>query len=431
MTQLFILRQQKPTSSSCKCIIKLLISYHWQRLSPIAYFNSARAGKEKNELSYAEAARWLVHIVGYDDCALKKSTAYKEMERQTNKDSESPGEGWLGKLGVVYAEGSNLFETLMLNLVVLKNGEDEIWAKEKPIWEQDAFHVREREKVTPPDNQSELFTFTSRQVLLLREGNRVTGYYAVFGIYFDPGSDVEQMTLRRGWNERNQDSPYKPRKHDLSRFIWQEYASLFVQSEKDYRPGIVRWIARLKNIDDPLIERSKLIKFRTVGISYKSTQKSSVEQIACDSLTFYSDLLSELGASWQTRIVDEIERCSQLAYEVGRLAIDISKAAGGDADPAPAKEQLYYRFDEPFRKWLYGLDPKSNGADLQEKCLEWRENAQQIARKLGKEMIDGAGEIAFVGRYVLEKIKGKEVKKHYSAPEAYNWYLFNIRKIYK
>ena len=55
------------------------------------------AGVEKNALTYAQAARWLVFLNNYDDAAAKKKA----------KDRPSMSPGWLGQLGLVYVKGVN------------------------------------------------------------------------------------------------------------------------------------------------------------------------------------------------------------------------------------------------------------------------------------------------------------------------------------
>lgn len=143
---------------------------------------AGRSGIELFRLPYRAAARWLIHLVGYDDCALKKSAAFQKREKETGKGSEeSPGVGWLGKLGTVYAEGDDLFETLMLNLVMDPQLGHMVTAHQSPLWEEDAPVVREREKVPQPNNMAQLLTFPSRQVLLEHADGFVTGYYSVFG----------------------------------------------------------------------------------------------------------------------------------------------------------------------------------------------------------------------------------------------------------
>ncbi len=72
----------------------------------------ARAGEQRNSLTYSEAARWILYVNAYDDTSAKPK----------GKNLPSPGVGWLGKLGIVTASGHNLFETLMLNLTLLQDG---------------------------------------------------------------------------------------------------------------------------------------------------------------------------------------------------------------------------------------------------------------------------------------------------------------------
>ena len=64
------------------------------------------SGDKKKELSYAQAARWLLYLNGFDDTSAKPK----------GKGLPSVGAGWLGKIGLIWVQGENLFQTLMLNL---------------------------------------------------------------------------------------------------------------------------------------------------------------------------------------------------------------------------------------------------------------------------------------------------------------------------
>ena len=57
--------------------------------------------------------------------------------------------------------------------------------------------------------------------------------------------------------------------------------------------------------------------------------------------------------------------------------------------------------------------------------------AEDIFRALGKEAVSRADQTAFVGRTIVEKIKGKEEKNHYSLPEAYSKFMGQINKYLK
>lgn len=156
-------------------------SAHKMRLFPL------RDGEEKETLSYAEAARWLVTLIGFDDSA-------------STKKETGTGTGWLGDRVNVYAIGENLFETLMLNLVFLKDGRY-VWAENMPAWEQPTMTTAKKREIPLPDNQAELLTLQSRRLILSREEDRVTGFSSTGGDFFGKEGRVnafsEQMTLWR------------------------------------------------------------------------------------------------------------------------------------------------------------------------------------------------------------------------------------------
>lgn len=94
---------------------------------------SACAGTGKESMDYPQAARWLVSLNNYDDAAAKK--------KAKDRPLPSMGPGWLGRIGVIYVKGSNLFETLMRNLMFLQDG-GELWEPDVPCWElEDGFGV--------------------------------------------------------------------------------------------------------------------------------------------------------------------------------------------------------------------------------------------------------------------------------------------------
>ena len=91
-----------------------------------------RTGKQKQQLSYAEAARWRIFFINaFDDSSVSPATRGLKASGKT----ESPEQGWLGKLGLIMAKVLICFETLLLNLVLLPDTGDSLWEKERPSWE--------------------------------------------------------------------------------------------------------------------------------------------------------------------------------------------------------------------------------------------------------------------------------------------------------
>lgn len=379
---------------------------------------SVRTGKGKEKVTMAEAARWLLYLNAFDD----KSSKPK------GKNLPSPGAGWLGKLGLIYAEGNNLFETLMLNMVFL-NDKHELWTEEElPEWEQKEARSAERTEISRPKNLSQLYTLQSRRILLQQENGMVTGYNLLGGDFFSPiNAFVEPMTIWKKMPvvQKGDTLPeFQPRRHDAKKQMWREFSSLFLASESTRLPGIVQWINYL--VDKEMLERERKLRFRITSVQYDD-KGSSVTDVFSDSLSFHAVLLSQLGIAWQIRISAEIEYCNQVANAADLLARDIKKASGGSNVAVTAKEQMYYRLDEPFRQWLGSLNPEQKGMEIEERCLEWQKIVRKIAYQLGEELVEEAGSNAFVGRVCKEK----EKEYYYSTPEAYKWFRYRINKIYE
>jgi CRISPR system Cascade subunit CasA len=368
-----------------------------------------RTGSSKSALCYSEAARWLLYVNSFDDAS------GKQKEKEKGLPTRPSGTGWLGKLGLITAVGDNLFETLLLNLIFLKDGGSELWGGEKPIWEAETVKADERTKITMPGNPSELLTLQSRRLLLKREGNSVVGYALLGGDFFpEINAFAEQMTVWRNAAKKETDLPeYHPRRHDPTRQFWRDFSALISQSEGKHRPGVVSWLALLKG--KKLIPLSHF-RFQIAAVEYN--KNSSVKDLFSDSISFNAGLLTALGADWVNRILGEIETADMLAKQAGRLAQDIAKAVGdndGYTQRDAAEAQAYFRMDAPFRKWLEEINPERD--EMNDICNQWWEQASRIVWGLGRELVEQCGPQAISGRVVEDKNK-KKVR--HNTPLAYN-----------
>lgn len=366
-----------------------------------------RTGTNKMRLTYAEAARWLLYVNAFDDTSAKPK----------GKGLPSPGAGWLGKLGLILAVGENLFQTLMLNLVLLRDGEDHLWAPERPIWERE-LRAAERTEIVIPENPSELLTLQSRRLKLDCADDLIVGYSLLGGDFFPrENAFAEQMTIWRASVAKKGGIPeYAPRRHDPSRQIWRDFAPLVSRRDGSRRPGVVNWLARL-TYEGLLPQRH--FRFQTAAVSY-GDKDFFVDDVFSDSLSLNTKLLTDLSQNWVERICDELEVTETLVYRVGELAQRIAKASGdadGEAQRNAAKRQAYFRLDRPFRAWLEGIDPDRN--DIAATCDVWWHQARHIVRTLGRELVEQSGPQAFIGR----GDKGGTAGQHYSAPLVYNRFL--------
>lgn len=388
-------------------------------------------GVQKSELSYSEAARWLLYVNNYDDTSSKPK----------GKNLPSPGAGWLGKLGLITIRGNNLFETLVYNLILLnhKRNFSEVWGPECPAWEPDVPNTAERAEIPMPDNLSELYTLQSRRLWLNRDDNeKVIGYNLLGGDFFEKVDEfIEPMTVwsKVKGNERAGEK-FQPRRHDSSVQMWREFSYAFETAEGSHIPGVVLWTKYIKQM---LPESRKLISFSIASVQY-GDKDFFVNDVFSDSLTFHTDLITEIGEHWRAKITEEIEKCKKSAAALRDLAKDIELAAGSSEDTVlkravveRAREQYYYEIDLPFRNWLERIDPNWEIVSEQEEqaLREWRETAKRIALRIGQELVESAGTAAIVGRTIeIEKKKGNKITVHYSAPDAYRYFKVKLNEIY-
>ena len=410
-------------------------SAHKMRLFPL------RDGEEKETLSYAEAARWLVTLIGFDDSA-------------STKKETGTGTGWLGDRVNVYAIGENLFETLMLNLVFLKDGRY-VWAENIPAWEQPTMTTAKKREIPLPDNQAELLTLQSRRLILNREENRVTGFSSTGGDFFGKEGRVnafsEQMTLwRAGKTLKNAVPQFVPASVDPWRQMWRDFEVILGRREDTHIPGVVAWLTELRRKN--VIPR-KYVHIASVGVTYDS-KKGSIADIISDHLDFQMSLLDAAGELWIVLVGGEIHLIDKVARTLGALAEGLYLAQGGQLDGAGKKARqsqrdegmrlLYAAVDLPFREWLAHIGAQ-HGDDENTRAQEqqcWRSIVFRIADNLGREMVRDAGTAAFTGRWIVNemaetngrfftKTNGERKSVFYSSPTEYNRYLNNLKSLLK
>lgn len=377
-----------------------------------------RSGEAKSQLTYAEAARWLLFINGFDDTSAKP--------RQ--KGLPSPGAGWIGRLGIVEAVGHNLFETLMLNLVFERMGDK--WNENKPVWEQQPKGA-ERTEIPMPDNPAELLTLQSRRLLLVRKNELVVGYYLLGGDFFlKTNAFIETMTAWAPIVNKGDVEAFQPKRHDPQKQMWREFGNFFLEDEKkNQRPGVVSWVTELRRKE--ILDEEDQVTFRSVSVQY-GDKDFFIADTFSDSITFHANLLkTDIWVEWGERVRDEVRKCEEMARVVGDLSKRLNLAAGSEQSGDEAKAEFYRQIDLPFRSWLRMLDPEEGQkkeSEYAEKVSEkWHKTVTVIAKKVADQLMENAGPAAFIGR----KIEGKDKTYWYCcAPKVYNIFLYRMGQVY-
>lgn len=373
---------------------------------------ASSSGKGKDCIGYSESARWLLHINAFDDTSGKPSVR--------GEDMPSPGAGWLGKLGLIMAQGRNLFDTLMMNFV-LADDKGNPFPDGKAIWEMDTVRSEERVVILTPKSPIELLTLQSRRLSLQadRINKTVTGFMLLGGdIISKENALIEQMTL---WT-LNADKDWTPKRHDPSRFIWRDYPAMISKGEERREPGVVIWASWLES-KGYLPYNS--ITFRTIGTIY-ADKDFYANNIVDDALSINAGLLSSIDDVWNMRITDALVKTEECVEHLGNLFLDIYVIRTGKKKKditnkdrnlikQTTKEDAYYRLDQPFRLWLSSIDSERD--DLEKKMGSWIELMKGIIINAGKRLLAESGERAFVGTDMKE-----------NATSKFNYFTYSVNK---
>jgi CRISPR system Cascade subunit CasA len=378
--------------------------------------NKARlffARTNSDHIGYPEAARWLLHVNAFDDTSAKPSVRGGGME--------SPGAGWLGKLGLLFSEGKNLFETLLLNFVLL-DSDRQIFDRGTPFWEK-GICTKERVRIVQPSSLAELYTMQSRRLLLIREKSAIVGYKLLGGDFFGrENAFIEQMTL---WRRDPKTENFTPIRHRYSRQLWRDFSALVASRDGDKPPGVVHWHKVLIN---KKIIGDIQVKFSAPSIGY-GDKDFFVDDMFSDSLSINSYLLSDLGAKWRGRITENLKSTDEAVQSFGRFASDLALAEGTDSEPGniarirnAAREEAYGELDIPFRNWLAGL---TGGEDMDTALSLWQQTVKSLLIRLAGAKLNDASDAAFIGRYVN---KGGGKKNLSTASKAEIYFRASLKK---
>jgi len=387
---------------------------------PERRFITTKSGEEAEALSFSEAARWLVSLQAWDYAGKKAAVV--------NGNCNGGGTGWLGKIGVIYSVSETLFETLMLNFILIKS-DDSLLPYGIPIWEDNNKPVTHKVERRPA-GYCELLTLQSRRVRLFRgEGKKsslVTGVLSSYGDVFEACNIfIEQMT---GWciNSHGENKgQYRPKTHEKERSLWRDLNSILPNSANVYDgriiPGTVQWLTILKDYN---LLPNKIINLCAVGFHYGNMQ-AKIEAMTSDMLSINSGILSKMSEEWIIRIEDVVKLSDDCVEQLSILSKDLAMASGDNDDErikkigSNARAEAYYRLDIPFRNWLVNINPLETDIDQAEN--DWKNTVKNILLKLGAEMTEQTGEKGIVGRWSKNKL--------YTAPGAYINFSRNIKRI--
>lgn len=371
------------------------------------FFTTRRA--DAITLSFAEAARWLVHIHAFDMSGIK-SGAVGDPRVKSGKGYPI-GVGWSGSLGGVLLEGRTFKETLLLNLVADTPEFRRDPETDRPVWERPQLTAAEEVPGgRTPTGPVDLYVWPSRRVRLVRTGDRVTSVLIANGDKLTP-QNMHLYEPHTAWRRSQAQEKkagastpvYMPRKHEADRAIWRGLQSLLPAGDRQtgdaadsLAPGVVEWLGVLTY--ERIVDRDYPVRVRAIGMTY-GQQESSVTDVIDDALALRAMLAQRDAGALVGIAVSGVEVAEAAVQAVGNLAGDLAAAAGGDGTGRRSRvmERAYARLDQPYRSWLLTLTPEAVELDLK---AEWQRTVLEIVRDEGRELLEDIPPAAWEGRVV-------------------------------
>ncbi|MFC6261440.1 type I-E CRISPR-associated protein Cse1/CasA [Levilactobacillus fujinensis] len=334
-----------------------------------------KSGDAKNKVSLDELVRWVITYQNF--------TGVTDKTKVVTEEKFSNSGGWIYRLNPVFAKGKTLFDTLMLNLVLVDTRQDSTeYALQQPVWEAKSVrdYVAQRKAQILPDNLSELYTTWSRLLHIEWQDGQPTILSAGIPTFAYEDALIEPMTT---WKFDKKTNAYRPAGKSLRSLgiaMWRNFGQYVkVRREDDmHEPGIVIWLRALKQ--KQLIAHDAPLYLNSVALisdGNATSQSPAVEVV--DDMALQADVLfdDELAERWPLRIEEVIETTQTIGNDYYHFATDIGKIRNLDtrtfANGMSAK--FYERLNEPFKAWLGSL---SGQDDRDAKINLWKATLEKI-----------------------------------------------------
>lgn len=375
-----LLPQNKSASDVCGRFINRNISESGNKTALFAPVSGTGKSKDKDILTEAQLARWLITFQGYTGLSDKTSLYDKN-------SGLKPSKGWLFDLGGLYLSGDNLFETLTLNLELVHPDTKTIHMQH-PCWEYsgEEFAGRLIENL-PVDNLAELYTNWSRAIYIdpdIQMPGPVTLSIGKLPAICHEDAFVETMTIWKLNQSGDNKGHYTPRKHNLEQSMWRSFGMIAMpSSEKNHKPGIM---THLDTVSHSVGNRKISLNAISMQDDGNATSWLPVDEIS-DNLKL-NDLVLTDGADegWLIRINDAVNDSKDVIDNIYRSFIsDIADVRRISKENTYRNSfvsnqvgEVYQKIDMPFRTWLENIQPDDS---KEARISEWKQILKKIVEQ--------------------------------------------------
>lgn len=379
---------------------------------------SPRTRQTKNEVNLAQLVRWIITYQSF--------TGVTDKTKVNSKKKFSVSAGWLYGLNPVFAQGENLFQTLMLNLVF-----PEEYKEEKPFWEfENAVEYIEFLKDEPFARDlsiSTLYTLWSRMLHIEWINEEPILFTAGLPKSDSTEAFIEPMTTWRRNKKTGEVYPATKHLTDLTKAMWRNFGQYVRTTDSDeledmHEPEIIKWLRNVQDNEYLPTDTSLTLRTTTLISDGNATSQSPVVEIN-DSFRIRADVLFDKNNKdyWPEDIENMIDLTQQVGKDFWIFTNNISKLRGLDgtnfADNSTAK--FYESLNLPFLTWLASLRNDQERAD---KTAEWKRILKRIAITKAEELLKNASPRDIIGQE-SSKEEGSGINNIFT---IFNWYKLNV-----
>lgn len=370
---------------------------------------------DKYKFSLADFTRWLITYQAY--------TGSTDKLKLKGVRAATFAGGCL-VITPTYAKGSNLFETLMLNLKLHVDKYTKF--EQRPIWEMTFDDiVKARKKGSLPDNLAELYTMPSRLVYIDWDKSSPDIYVAGLPKVNYANGFIEPMT---SWHKVDGVShPNVKQIDDLPKSLWQDYGEFTSLDQNTYQLGIAQWLQYLR--DNNAISKSYPLHLARAGFIKSANSMAQTPEVSyADDFKIEAGVfLSDDGdGHWSHDIIHVIDQTQKIAKSYYALAMNIAELSGASDDIAKKNVQkqmtvFYDNLNMPFKKWLSEINPNDDPKHQEKK---WQGILKGLLEDMISDFKENANSRVIAGNVIVDD-SGKVRKNNLFTQVSLFWYKAN------
>lgn len=373
---------------------------------------SMRCLRHNGRLSFDEAARYLVVAQAFDVAGIKTPVVGNTHvnKGKVYAPKGMSGTGWCGALGGVFLEGGNLFETLLLNWVLVEQGPHHRHLLgiqgDVPCWELEDATADLR--IGDPRGPAQLLAWQSRRVRLVPDDSAsVQGVVLCYGDIASP-VDKDDLEMMTAWRESPAQQkklglpyvPLMPRKHEPSRAIWRGLGALLAQGgaaegSPDVRPGVIRWAESIERAPGSALDAGYPMAIRIQGMEY-GTQDSVFSDGVDDAISIRALLLDSDGEATR-EVLEVVGQTERAVSHLVQFVLDVCSARGDrrrmrpfdvEGVPRDVREHAYDELDALFRRRISEMGPMDDAIAY---CDAWRAEVRSTLLDAAARYVESTG----------------------------------------